>query len=105
MFNPIALRTVKTPQSFGRSECNSVKIIVSSFSITHGISLHLNGHLLGSQTKPTIQPALAASLKPGISIGMCLPPLVGGPVNMAVSGLVSAGLHLAGLAANGLMRE
>ena len=25
-FNPIALRTVKTPQSFGRSECNRVKM-------------------------------------------------------------------------------
>ena len=26
-FNPIALRTAKTPQSFGRSECNRAKCI------------------------------------------------------------------------------
>ena len=26
IFNPVALRTAKTPQSFGRSECNRVKI-------------------------------------------------------------------------------
>ena len=39
LFNPIALRTAKTPQSFGRSECNRVIIVKISPSL--GFENHL----------------------------------------------------------------
>ena len=46
-FNPIALRTAKTPSSFGRSECNRVKPpfpVLHLFSI-FAVSLHLPSYL------------------------------------------------------------
>ena len=73
------------------------------FSLLHGLSLHINGQLSGSQTKPvTTPPTYTPPKYPGICIGICGGPNITHPIQMSLSNVVSAALNRAGLALNGL---
>ena len=73
------------------------------FSLAHGVSIHINGHLHGSQTKPTIVTPgpLLGHPTAALCVGSCSHQPHSG-LNMLVQNMVAAGLHAFGLVRNGL---